>query len=89
MFLMLVDLAVGSSAPSGYSGSAFTSIPAIGSLPVHSNDVAKSTSGEPALFTGQVGQNQCIKCVSVMQDSITSRGEHNFSMAICFHQAFT
>ena len=44
----------GSSAPSGHSGSAFTGMPALGSLPTHSIDVTKSASGEPSLFTGQV-----------------------------------
>ena len=46
--------AAGSSAPSGYSGSAFTNIPALGSLPAHAIDVNRSAPGETALFTGQV-----------------------------------
>ncbi|DBB18248.1 TPA: hypothetical protein ACH3X3_003210 [Trebouxia sp. C0006] len=45
----------GSSAPSGYSGSAFTNIPALGSLPAHAIDVNRSAPGETALFTGQNG----------------------------------
>ncbi len=47
-------MAAGSSAPSGYSGSAFTNIPVLGSLPAHAIDVNRSVPGETALFTGQV-----------------------------------
>ena len=47
-------VAAGSSAPSGYSGSAFTNVPVLGSLPAHAVDVNRSVPGETALFTGQV-----------------------------------
>ncbi|KAL0027420.1 hypothetical protein WJX79_011094 [Trebouxia sp. C0005] len=45
----------GSSAPSGYSGSAFTNIPVLGGLPTHAIDVNRSAPGETAVFTGQNG----------------------------------
>lgn len=45
----------GSSAPSGLSGSAFTHVPGLGSLPAHAIDTNRSAPGETSLFTGQNG----------------------------------
>ena len=57
-FTTLGGVAAGSSAPSGLSGSAFTHVPGLGSLPAHAIDTNRSAPGETSLFTGQVSSKQ-------------------------------
>lgn len=48
------NFGTGSSVPSAYSGSAFASVPGLGSRPSHSIDVSRPAAGEAQRFAAQV-----------------------------------